>query len=151
MMQRNTELLVSTRRTIVHYHRIVKEIGSHYGLIQIEADIIGFLENNPGKDTASDIVDLRGFSKGNVSNGVEHLVQKGFVVRVNDEIDHRIIHLKLTEQAAPLIKQIKEATRHYYEELFDGFSEDEIRLYTKMTDRILKNSERIEERGDGLE
>ena len=41
----------------------------------MEADIISFLKNNPGKDTAADIVELRMLSKGAVSKTVEALIQ----------------------------------------------------------------------------
>lgn len=52
-----------------------------YRLTLIEATIISFLQNNPGKDTAADIVELRMLSKGNVSQAVESLMQKALLRR----------------------------------------------------------------------
>ena len=38
-----------------------------------EGKVISFLYNNPGKDTAADITELRMLSKGNVSQAVESI------------------------------------------------------------------------------
>ena len=58
-----------------------------------------FLYNNPGKDTAADITELRMLSKGNVSQAVESLIQKG---SAKDgpltRLDRRKIHLSLLPQ-----------------------------------------------------
>ena len=42
---------------------MLKEICGAYHLTMIEANIISFLYNNPGKDTAGDIVELRMLSR----------------------------------------------------------------------------------------
>ena len=46
------------------YDKMLKKVCTEHDLTVIEADIISFLQNNPGKDTAADIVELRGLSKG---------------------------------------------------------------------------------------
>ena len=56
---------------------MLKAICEEYRLTLIEATIISFLHNNPAKNTAADIVELRMLSKGNVSQAVESLIQKG--------------------------------------------------------------------------
>ena len=53
------------------YEQCLENIRGEYGLSQIEIAIIGFLYNNPGKDTAAEMVELRRLPKGNVSQGVE--------------------------------------------------------------------------------
>ena len=44
--------------------------------------LMSFLYNNPGKDTATDIVELRMLQKGNVSAVVESLVNKSLLVGI---------------------------------------------------------------------
>ena len=71
---------------------MLKDICNNYQLTIIEATIISFLYNNPGKDTAADIVELRMLSKGNVSQAVESLIQKSLLKREQDKEDRRKIH-----------------------------------------------------------
>ena len=63
---------------------MLKSVCLKYHLTIIEADIISFLQHNPGKDTAMDIVELRMLSKGAVSKAVESLIQKGILQRHPD-------------------------------------------------------------------
>ena len=74
-MSRTTEFLMNIRSIIKLHESMLREICGEYQLALIEATIISFLHNNPGKDTAADIVELRMLSKGNVSQAVESLIR----------------------------------------------------------------------------
>lgn len=90
-----TDFLLNTRLISKLHESLLKDVCEQYHLALIEANIISFLHNNPGKDTAGDIVDLRRLSKGNVSQGVESLIQKRLLLRTPDQSDRRKIHLSL--------------------------------------------------------
>ena len=70
-MYQSNALLANIRRMIKLYDSMLKPVCSRYGLVPIEATIISFLFNHPGRDTAADIVELRMLSKSNVSQAVE--------------------------------------------------------------------------------
>ena len=89
-------------------------------LTLIEGKIISFLHNNPGKDTAGDIVELRRLSKGNVSLAVENLIRKGLLEREQDHKDRRKIHLSLLASAKPITDLIEKRQNEFEEELFRG-------------------------------
>ena len=72
-----TDLLVLMQRIGKMHEQMLKELCRQYDLSLIEAKIIAFLHNNPTKDTAGDIVELRMLSKGNVSQAVD-LFRRGF-------------------------------------------------------------------------
>ena len=63
-----TDLLVLMQRIGKMHEQMLKELCRQYDLSLIEAKIIAFLHNNPTKDTAGDIAELRMLSKGNVSS-----------------------------------------------------------------------------------
>lgn len=92
-MSRTTEFLMNIRSIIKLHESMLREICGEYQLALIEATIISFLHNNPGKDTAADIVELRMLSKGNVSQAVESLIQRSLLRREQDAVDRRRIHL----------------------------------------------------------
>lgn len=145
-MYRITTLLTNIRRIIKLYDGMLKPICDHYGLISIEATIISFLHNNPGKDTAADIAELRMLSKSNVSLAVESLIQKSLLIRQQDQADRRKIHLSLTPEAEPITREIELVRRQFREQVFEGFSEEELELLTQFNARIAENikSERKE-------
>ena len=76
MMGRTTELFIGLRNLFRLYDKMLKRVCTEHELTLAEAEIISFLRNNPEKNTAADIVELRMISKGAVSKGVEALIQK---------------------------------------------------------------------------
>lgn len=129
------------------YEISVKDVCEKYGLSQIESNILMFLHNNPCKDTASDIVELRMLPKANVSKAVEPLIQKGLLRRTQDAGDRRRVHLILTEDAQKMMPDISTVQEAFVTQLFDGFTSEERELYADMNVRIAKNAvERLERR-----
>lgn len=126
---------------------MLKEVCEKYQLTQIEADIISFLQNNPGKDTAKDIAELRMLSKGNVSQAVEQLIQRSLLRRQQDTADRRKIHLSLLPKAEPIIKEIDKIRNEFFASVFWGFSKAERDQYATFNDRLMLNIEAAMKRG----
>lgn len=134
-----SDILLYLRRMIKLYDRYMEKICALRRLSHLEITIISFLHNNPGCDTARDISEMRMLPKGNVSQGVESLIQKGLLGRETDGADRRRIHLTLTEAANPIVEEIEAAKALFYQRLFGRFTEEELRFYADMNNRILKN------------
>lgn len=138
-MMKTTDMLLLIRGIEKFYDRCMEDIRKSYGLSQIEIRIIGFLHNNPGKDTAADISYLRMLPKGNVSQGVELLMNKGFLSRTPDERDRRKIHLGLTEKADDIVMEIDKAKVHYEEMLLADIPAESLRTYNMVNEQIMEN------------
>ena len=119
-----------------------------YDLTVIEADIISFLQNNPGKDTAADIVELRLLSKGAVSKAVESLIQKSLLERNPDKKDRRKIHLKLKPQAEPVTQKIEDVRQEFLDMVLDGFTKEELDAHTQFFRRLFYNTKQAMEGRD---
>lgn len=143
-----TDYLMNLRRIIKLHESMLKDICVQYHLSLIEANIISFLHNNPGKDTAGDIVELRMLSKGNVSQAVELLIQKSLLQRTPDAADRRKIHLSLLPSALPITKAVDAIREQYYDEIFYGFSEEEYAYFQKLNQRIMENTENAVKRSE---
>ena len=139
-MSLTTEFLMNLRCIIKLHETMLKEICDQYQLQLIEAKIISFLWNNPGKDTAADIVELRMLSKGNVSQAVESLIQRSFLERKQDQKDRRKIHLSLTSSAQPIVDSMEILWEKFEEELFTGISEEEKEHFHQVSDHIKHNT-----------
>ena len=94
-MKDNSNLWLGIRKSLKLYEQMLKGVCIQYQLTGIEADVISFLQHNPGKDTAMDMVELRLLSKGSISKAVEGLIQKSILRRHQDVEDRRVIHLEL--------------------------------------------------------
>lgn len=139
-MSVHTEILLSVRRVLKFYDSLKKEVCQTHGLTSVEVDILSFLHNNPQRDTASDIVELRLLPKGNVSQGVEALIQKGLLTRRQDRQDRRRIHLALTPRADPIIPALEEMSRRFYSRLLDGVDEPSRRVYWETSRKMAQNA-----------
>ena len=117
-----------------------------YHLSRAEIDVLTFLTNNPELDTASAIVEYRQMSKSGVSQAVEQLIQKGLLLRQVDQKDRRVIHLQPTEAAQPLQQALAGARKEMIRLMFEGFTEEELQLYLKLTLRTQINAKNALER-----
>lgn len=139
-MRRRTDFLMTIRRIVKLHESMLKEVCEQYQLSLIEANVISFLYNNPGKDTAADIVELRMLSKGNVSQAVESLIQKSLLQRRTDTQDRRKIHLSLLPEAKPITEAMEAVREAFQSEIFYGLSQEEQELFEKINDRIVQNT-----------
>lgn len=138
-MSQITGMLLLHRRIQKLYDRSMDDIRKNFSLSRIEIIIISFLHNNPGLDTAGDIVDYRMLSKGNVSQSVEALIQKGYLRRSADKEDRRRIHLSLTEQTSEIIRQIDDIKNLFYQNLTAGLTPEETQQYEMITEKLTQN------------
>lgn len=141
-MQFILDILLKSRAAGKLYEKMFEKTRIQYGMTQLEVDILAFLKNNPGMDTASDIVNYRMLPKANVSQAVELLIQKGFVGRKTDEQDRRKIHLELLPDAEKAVAQILDAQTHFFDLLFEGMTEEERQQYLRLTLQIAENIRR---------
>ena len=138
-MSASTELFMGIRSLFRLYDKMLKKVCTEHDLKLIEADIISFLQNNPSKDTAADIVELRMFSKGAVSKAVESLIQKSLLERIPDTEDRRKIHLRLKSQAGPVTESIDEVREEFLKIVLEGFSKEDLDLHRKLVARLFEN------------
>ncbi len=139
---------MNIRRMIKLHESMLKEICAEYGLTLTEASVISFLHNNPSRDTAADIVELRMLQKSNVSQAVETLFQKGILDRRQDERDRRKVHLALTKRADAIVADVDRICESYRRELFRGLTEEEQDAFFRVNEKIGDNIIRAMGRSD---
>ena len=147
-MVKSTEMWTGLRSLIRLYDKMLKKVCTEHDLTMIEADVISFLRNNPGKDTAADIVELRGLSKGAVSKAVESLIQKSLLERIPDTEDRRRIHLRMKPEAEPVTEMVDDVKEEFLNAVLGGFTNEELEGHTCFFQRMFDNTKReLERRG----
>lgn len=119
------------------YVKACRAVCKKYELTQTEFDILDFLGENTGLDTANEISKQRLIKKANVSTSVDRLIRKGYLLRKIDPYDKRLIHLELTGKAKPPVKEIKNAQNDFFSRFSTNLSSDEIVIYKKITEKLL--------------
>ena len=132
--------IVNMRLILKLYEELMKPISKSYELTPMEMNIISFLHNNPGLDTASDIAAFRNFPKSNVSQGVWALQREGYLRCVPYDEDKRKMHLYLTRKCLPVISDIDECVKRMSLIMFSDFTEEERNLYGTFQHRVVKNA-----------
>ena len=97
------------RRFEEAYTAVMRPLTEELNMARPAVDILLFLANNPGLDTASDIVELRMIPKANVSQAVDTLMRRALLSRQQDMKDRRRIHLTLTDAAQSITAQLRQA------------------------------------------
>ena len=121
------------------YCTMVQPILRKYEMNQTCFDILLFLANNPGNNTARDLCEIRGIKSGMASVAVESLIKSGYLTRENDKTDRRIHRLVPTEKAQNAIFDGQEMQKIFTEKLRHGISDEEIEMFNNFIEKIEKN------------
>jgi len=140
-MHTNTEILQGIHTIATLFQQTDKTIGNLHHLGKTEIEIIAFLSNNPEKDTARDITELRMLQKANVSASVETLSNLRYITTRQDEEDKRLYHLFLSDSAKAIAKEVPEARIQVWKKLLAGFSNEDTDLLFSLVRRIFANAQ----------
>ena len=122
------------------YHKLQSPVLERYQMTQIELDVLLFLANHPGLDTAKDIVEIRRLTKSHVSVAVEGLSKKGYLLRVHRPDNRKLIHLSLLPEAAPVVADGQAKRRAVFQTLGQGFSAQERAQLDALLLRVTENA-----------
>jgi DNA-binding MarR family transcriptional regulator len=120
------------------YQEMLDDVCQSFGLNPAEANIILYLAKNKN-DTATDIVKYTGYSKSNVSTAVRKLELSDYLSTICPSENRRIVHLKLKEKAKPIIRYYQKQKKKLEDELFYGFSKEELESLFLLSDKVSKN------------
>lgn len=139
-MTKFVPILNSLRNMGKLYDKYSMPLCERSGISKSEMDVLAFLSNHPGMDTANDIVQLRMTPKANVSLAVESLIQKGLLSRAPDRTDRRRIHLSVSESAGDIISGIRKMQKGFFETLFAGLTDEEINTFRGCVEKLMANA-----------
>jgi len=140
-----TRLLQFSQQARKFYTRQFAALLARTGLSMREVDVLLFLANNPGYDTARDVTEFRGLSKSQVSQAVDLLAAENLLRRQPDQADRRIIHLAITSQGEPLARECRRIQAQCVQQLLAVLTPEEERQFHSLLNAVLDHSERIME------
>ena len=125
------------------YHAALSPLCAETGLPPAAADILLFLANNPGCETAGAICRLGCLFPAIVSFHIDRLVGEGFLQRQPVPGDRRKTALVLTEKAAPVIEQGRRLQKSFADRLTEGLRAEDLAHFRRCVAAFERNIERI--------
>ena len=99
-------------------------VGNKFGITGVQLMTLHFVKNNDNCKT-SDIANFLSVSPPDATRIVEILVKKGFVGRINDERDRRIIRLKIEEDGKRALESIKQELSLSFSKILEKINEQD--------------------------
>ena len=127
---------------ICYYSRLTRSICEKFGLTQMEYDILMFLHNHPQFNTAADIVKIRKATKSHVSTTLKTLEDNGLVRKIQSPDNKKRIEIELLEPAKKVIQEGLSVQKEFVKDLFQGLSEEELRMWQSIFVKVCNNAER---------
>ncbi len=141
---------VSIGKLIDIINRNIKQIISH----EVSEDSIGpgqfhFLHiiSGNGGISQKELVEMMKIDKANVTRGIIRLEKNGFIKRVRNADDNRVINLFLTERGSAIIPELRNARCRISQICTESLTEEEkeelYMLLEKVRDSVIAETERI--------
>ena len=108
------------------YTAAMRPLTEELDMAQPAVDILLFLANNPGMDTARDICTYRHLKPAIVSFHVEKLAGEGYLERQPVPGDRRKCRLVCTEKAGPVLQRGRAVQETFSRQLTEGLTEEEL-------------------------
>ncbi len=120
--------------------RIVDIAIQDYGLNRSQWRLLAYVLRDEGM-TQTELARLLELERASVGQAIDALETKQLVERAKAPGDRRVWRIHPTEQARLLVPTLRETINEIYEQVFAGFSGQEITLLHNMLERIMTNLE----------
>ena len=118
------------------------------GLAPNGVDILLFLANNPGLDTARDICTYRGLKPGIVSFHVEKLVQEGYLLHQPAPEDRRKCRLVCTRRAEPVVQRGRQVQESFFRRMTAGLDPQDLAAFRRCLEGFQRNLSQMTQEDD---
>ena len=119
------------RKSNIHYDRELRKLGLKSGMMMY----IMCLCDNPGISQEEMAKDLM-IDKSTVAKAIKQLVEEGYVLRSQSEVDNREYILQPSAKALKVYEQLNRTQEAWFQTLTAGMTEVERTLFLSLLDKI---------------
>ena len=125
------------------YTAFSNKIRKTYDLKQIDLEIIFYLYRHP-EASLGEISRKMYLNKGQLSQGISSLKDKGYIRTEKDDNDQRYTYYRLTKKSKNLVSEINKIADYASNVLLDGLSKEQIDVYCSVIKMIRSNINKLE-------
>lgn len=89
-----------------------------------------------GRSTVSDLAGEIRLSASATTIALNRLVKSGYINRIRDEQDRRVVWVALSEKAVPLMEQLIEKRRELFAKLLQNLTDDELEQFSRVLGKL---------------
>jgi DNA-binding MarR family transcriptional regulator len=138
MIPINKTISIIERSNILYRNEVFKE----YGLKGYQANYLLEINHHPGI-SQEELTKTMHIDKSNVARGLMHLSEMGYITRVQDSNDLRLLLLYPTEKGSELTKIISSIFKNQRNHLLQDFDENEINTLMSYLDKLKIRAEEL--------
>lgn len=120
----------------------ITEIRETYGLRKVDVEVLYYLSRCGDKNTSKDIKTDTKITKGHISQSIDRLQKMKLLIFIPDENDRRCVHLRLTDKADDVTREITAIWNDLNKIIFEGVTEEEKRILAAVALKIANNIDR---------
>lgn len=115
------------------------ELRQKYGMKKAELEILYYLSHCGQHNTSTDIHQQLMMNRGHISQVVDHLCKKNYIIAIPDQKDRRYVHYEISESAQELILELTRRREAINKHILMGISEDELEVFCTVFEKMRKN------------
>ncbi|MEE1032619.1 MAG: MarR family winged helix-turn-helix transcriptional regulator [Ruminococcus sp.] len=119
------------------------ELRRKYNMKKAELEILYFLSRCGKQNTSTDIHHQLMMNRGHISQAVDSLCKRNYIIAVPDEKDRRYVHYVLQDSAKEIIAEMTRVREDINNRIWEGISEEEMKIFREVSSKIRKNIENL--------
>lgn len=119
------------------------ELRNKYDMKKAELEILYFLSRCGDRNTSSDIHHQLMMNRGHISQAVDSLCKRKYIIAIPDKNDRRYVHYEILDSAHDILKEVTKRREEMNRRILEGVSEDELRTFREVSSKIRTNIEKM--------
>lgn len=121
------------------YDNSFDDLRIKYGLTMNEIMFLLYLDKNKADNTASEIVENLVTTKSHISKSIDSLAKRNIIIRIQDELDKKIIRLYISDTANDLLYDLRTREEIINRTITKGIPKDDLENFNRVLEQMKKN------------
>ncbi|MDY3248814.1 MAG: MarR family winged helix-turn-helix transcriptional regulator [Candidatus Choladocola sp.] len=115
------------------------ELRRKYDMKRAELEILYFLSKCGTNNTSTDIHRQLMMNRGHISQAVDNLCRRNYIIAIPDKNDRRYVHYEISDHAQELVREMTDRRESMIQKILEGVSEEKFKIYREVSEIIRKN------------
>ena len=138
MKELRRDLITALDRFYIFRRKTFLNCSQAFGLYVGQPQVLYYVRCHPGC-AQNEIADELGVSPASIAFSTKRLQKAGFLQKVVNNLNMRCNSLYVTPEGEDILDRFQAAYEAMNDQMFEGLSPEELKLYTELTERINQN------------
>ena len=115
------------------------ELRQRYDMKRAELEILYFLSRCGTHNTSTDIHRQLMMNRGHISQAVDNLCRRNYIIAIPDKNDRRYVHYEISDHARELVIEMTKKREAMNQKILKGVPEEKLKVYREVSEMIGEN------------